>query len=143
MLNNSDREFIEQNIKELLEFIDSKMALQMPLETDSDFMTLMCELMGAIDWLFQSACMFSKLNGLNRNQAIITGHLIKIRKLYRGMRIHASKNQLELAIIFHRPIIETMVNMVYMVKNESNPETYDSFVITSYMGDRERFFFLQ
>ena len=27
--------------------------------------------------------------------------------------------------------------------NESNPETDDSFVITSYMGDRERFFFLQ
>ena len=143
MLNNSDRQFIERNIKELLELIDTKKDLQMPLETDSDFMILMSDLMGATDWLFQSACIFSKLNGLNRNQAIITGHLIKIRKLYRGMRIHACEDQLELAIVFHRPIIETMVNMVYMVKNESNPETYDSFVITSYMGDRERFFFLQ
>ena len=143
MLHNDDRQFIEQNIKKLLELIDSKKALQMPLETDSDFMTLMCELMGATDWLFQSACIFSKLNGLSRNQAIITGHLIRIRKLYRGMRIHASKDQLELAIVFHRPIIETIVYMVYMVKNECNPETYESFVITSYMGDRERFFFLQ
>ena len=143
MLHNDDRQFIEENIEELLKFVDSKTNLQMPLETDSDFMTLMCELMGAVDWLFQSACMFSKLNGLNRNQAIITGHLIKIRKLYRGMRIHASKDQLELAIVFHRPIIETIVSMIYLIMNESNPETYDSFVITSYMGDRERFFFLQ
>lgn len=79
MLNNEGRQFIEQNIKGLLEFIDSKKSLQMPLETDNDFMTLMCELMGAIDWLFQSACMFSKLNGLNKNQAIITGHLIRMK----------------------------------------------------------------
>ena len=143
MLNNEDRQFIEQNIKELLEFIDSKKSLQMPLETDNDFMTLMCELMGAIDWLFQSACMFSNVNGLNRDQAILTGHLIRIRKLYRGMRIHASKNQLELAIVFHRPIFETIAYMVYMIINESNPETYESFVVTSYIEDRELLFFLQ
>ena len=143
MLHDDDRQFIEQNIKELLELIDTKKDLQMPLETDSDFMILMSDLMGATDWLFQSACMFSKLNGLNRNQAIITGHLIRIRKLYRGMRIHTCEDQLELAIVFHRLIIETIVNMVYMIKNESNPETYESFIITSYMGDRERFFFLQ
>ena len=111
MLNNEDRQFIEENIKELLEFINSKKSLQMPLETDNDFMTLMCELMGAIDWLFQSACMFSNVNGLNRDQAILTGHLIRIRKLYRGMRIHASKNQLELAIVFHRLIFETIAYM--------------------------------
>ena len=97
MLHNNDRQFIEQNIKELLELIDSKMALQMPHETNSDFMTLMCELMGATDWLFQSACIFSKLNGLNRNQAIITGHLIRIRKLYRGMRIHCAEDRLEIS----------------------------------------------
>ena len=143
MLNNNDREFIEQNIKELLELIDSKMALQMPLETNNDFMSLMCELMGATDWLFQSACILSKLNGLNRNQAIITGHLIRIRKLYRGMRIHCAEDRLELAIIFHRPIIETVVYMIYMVMNKSNPKTYESFIVTSYMGDRELLFFLQ
>ena len=143
MLNNEDREFIEQNIKELLEFVDSKINLQMPLETNNDFMSLMCELMGATDWLFQSACIFSKLNGLNRNQAIITGHLIRIRKLYRGLRIHCSENQLELASIFHRLIFETIAYMIYMVKNESNPETYDSFVVTSYMEDRELLFFLK
>ena len=143
MLNNDDRQFIEQNIKEFLELIDSKMTSETPLETNNDFMTLMCELMGATDWLFQSACMFSNLNGLNRDQAIITGHLIRIRKLYRGMRIHASKNQLELAMVFHRPIIETIGYMVYMIKNESNPETYESFVVTSYMEVRELLFFLQ
>ena len=106
-------------------------------------MTLMCELMGATDWLFQSACMFSNLNGLNKNQAIITGHLIRIRKLYRGMRIHASKNQLELACVFHRLIFETIAYMVYMIMNEHNPKTYESFVVTSYIEDRELFFFLQ
>lgn len=143
MLNNEDRQFIEQNIKDLLEFIDSKKSLQMPLETDNDFMKLMCEFMGAIDWLFQSACMFNNLNGLNKNQAIITGHLIRIRKLYRGMRIHASKNQLELANVFHRLIFETAVYMIYMIKNESNPESYENFVVSSYMEDRELLFFLQ
>ena len=143
MLNNEDRQFIEQNIKGLLEFIDSKKSSPMPLETNHDFMALMCELMGAIDWLFQAACMFSKLKGLNKNQAIITGHLIRIRKLYRGMRIHASKDQLELAIVFHKPIIETVVYMIYLIINEANPESYESFVISSYMEDRERLFFLQ
>ena len=143
MLNNEDRQFIEQNIKDLFENIDSKKSSPMPLETDNDFMTLMCELMGGVDWLFQAACMFSKLNGLNKNQAIITGHLIRIRKLYRGMRIHASKDQLELAIVFHKPIIETVVYMIYLIINESNPESYESFVVSSYMDDRERLFFLQ
>ena len=143
MLHNDDRQFIEQNIKELLELIDTKKALQMPLETDNDFMVLMSDLMGAVDWLFQSVCMFSKVNGLNRNQAIITGHLINIRKLYRGVRIHICEDQLELAMIFHRPIIETICYMVYLIKNESNPDTYESFVITSHIVDRELFFFLQ
>ena len=33
--------------------------------------------------------------------------------------------------------------MVYMIINESNPETYESFVVTSYIEDRELLFFLQ
>lgn len=143
MLNNEDRQFIEQNIKDLFENIDSKKSSPMPLETDHDFMTLMCELMGGVDWLFQAACMFSNLNGLNKNQAIITGHLIRIQKLYRGMRIHASKDQVELAVVFHRLIFETAVYMFYLVQNEANPESYESFVVSSYMDDRELLFFLQ
>ena len=143
MLNNEDRKFIEENVEQLLELIDSNSNCETHLETNNDFMTLMCELMGATDWLFQSACMFSNLNGLNKNQAIITGHLIRIRKLYRGLRIHASENQLELVMVFHRPIFETIIYMIYMIMNESNLKTFESFVVTSHMEIRELFFHLK
>ena len=37
MLNNENRQFIEQNIKQLLELIDSKIASETPLETNKRF----------------------------------------------------------------------------------------------------------
>ena len=99
--------------------------------------------MAIVDTLLQNVFDFSKLNGLNRDQAIIASHLIRIRKLYRGLRMHCAENQIELALIFGRLLFETCANMEYMIKNELNPETYRSFVITSYVGDRELFFFLK
>ena len=57
MLNNEGRQSIEQNIKDFFDFIDSKKSSPMPLETDHDFMTLMCELMGG-NRLAISICLY-------------------------------------------------------------------------------------
>ena len=111
-------------------------------KNNNQFMQFLCDLMSQCLYMMKISCMLvpkieSSQNGMTRNKAIISGHMIRIYKLFEGILIHISNRQEELANIFYRSMFETYIRMLYLMNSKN--DTFKNFILTSYKSDKEVF----
>ncbi len=110
------------------------------LKTNSDFMNPIVEHMNHALYLLQLGVALAPTEstasrGHTRNKAIVTGHMVRLAKLYEGFLIHVSGRKLELAVIFVRLIFETAVKMRYLAQAKAS--SFQSYILTSYRPEKE------
>ena len=73
--------------------------------------------------------------GVARNGAIVLGHMVRLMKLYECFLSHATKDHLEICMIFFRLILETAIRLEYLLKAKRS--TFRNFVLISYRPEKE------
>lgn len=124
MANVLKPKIVYRNINEICHFIAD---LHKNLTYDTNLDGLVYIAKKSLD----QAVYLSNLNGLNRDQAIILGCLIKIKKLYTTFTSipQITKQDCD---IYQRAILESYLLMRYMIDHQSNPKTFESFISSSY-----------
>lgn len=109
--------------------------------TDNDaFMEYIVGLMNVSLKTLHLACAIApnteaSVRGYPTKHAIVLGHLVRIRKLFEGFLSHIADNELELAMIFARPMHETAVHMNYLMTAKAS--SIRSFKLASYKSEKE------
>jgi len=70
------------------------------------------------------------------HQGILTGHMVRIYKLYDTFVFLLSQNRMEVAIIFIRLIVDTIFNFFYLIKKK-NDKLFEKFVKSSLAYDKK------
>ena len=112
----------------------------MTLKTDTDFIGFFVELMNKARLLLMiSASLIpdeeTGKRGFKKHPAIVLGHMIRLYKLFDAFTLHISRKELEIALIFSRPIYETEVKIHYLIGAKAS--SFKSYIITSYRAEKE------
>ena len=82
--------------------------------------------------------------GLGRNGAICTGLLVRISKLMMSVvKLSSDREHGETVMILNRCIIESIVNLRYLLLKKNDGKVFDQFVATSLRPEAELFDFIQ
>ncbi len=128
---------------EALEKVLTDLIAQAPRDeelTDNDaFMGYAVDLMNVAMKALHYACAIApstevSVRGYLPNPAIVLGHLVRLRKLFEGFLGHIANNQLELALVFARPMHETVARMEYLMKAKAS--SFRSFKLASYRPEQ-------
>ena len=129
-----------QNLKNMEKWIASNLRRPAEFETHYDFMRLAVEVMNRCLYLLKLG-VYSTPDAETANlgyaqpKAIIVGHMVRLTKLYEGALIHISEHQVELARVFFYLILETAVNMKYLIA--AKEQTSRNFIVASYRPELE------
>lgn len=102
-------------------------------QSEDDFMSLAVELLKEVNQITRIlACMYSHDEQLNpknlaRNEAILSGLLIRLMKLQIGILDNVCQKRSEIVAILYRCLSETVVNIIYLIKSNSE-FLYDEYV---------------
>lgn len=102
-------------------------------KSEDDFMSLSIELLKEITQITAIiACMYSHDEQLNpkflsRNEAVISGLFIRLMKLQIGILDNVCQKRSEIVAILYRCLSETIVNIIYLLKSNSD-SLYDEYV---------------
>jgi hypothetical protein len=102
-------------------------------QSEDDFMSLAVELFKEVIQITAIlGCMYShdeqlKSKNLTRNEAILSGLLIRLMKLQIGILDNVCQRRSEIVAILYRCLSETVVNIIYLIKSNSN-SLYDEYV---------------
>jgi len=113
-------------------------------QSEDDFMSLAVELLKEVAQITAIlACTYShdgQLNpkNLNRNEAILSGLLIRLMKLQIGILDNVCQRRSEIVAILYRCLSETVVNLIYLIKSNSNV-LYDEYVDYSLREEKKMF----
>ena len=129
-----------QNLKNMEKWIDSNLQRSANFETHYDFMSFAVEVMNRCLYLLKLGVYSvqdadTANTGYTQPKAIIVGHMVRLTKLYEGALIHISGCQVELARIFFRLILETAINMEYLIRAKG--QTFRNFILSSYRPELE------
>jgi hypothetical protein len=110
------------------------------LSSDNDYMIYVMELMNFAHYLIKVSASIAPNQviadrGYSKHKAIVTGHVVRLSKLYHGFAYHVSKSEVELAYIMTRLIFECITKMEYLFTAEKS--SFRSFVFTSYRSQKE------
>lgn len=134
-----------QKILENLEIIDN-WAKNSPapetLKNNDEFMEVIVKIMNYTLYLLKVSVALasdskSAHNGVSKNTAIVVGHLVRVTKLYEGLLVHITRNELELAAIFFRLMYESALRMNYLMRSKTKSKTFHSFVLVSYRPEKD------
>jgi len=109
--------------------------------TDNDaFMEYSVSLMNVSLSVLHLACAiapdaFTSVHGYAPKHAIVLGHMVRVRKLFQGFLSHIANRELDLAMMFARPLHETAVRMEYLMT--ARPQSIRSFKLASYKPEKE------
>jgi hypothetical protein len=102
-------------------------------ESEDDFMSLAVELFKEVIQITAIlGCTYSHDKQLNpkmltRDQAILSGLLIRLMKLQIGILDNVCQRRAEIEAILFRCLSETVVNIIYLIKSNSN-SLYEEYV---------------
>lgn len=108
--------------------------------TENEALRFFMEVMGRALYLLRAGVALAPTDekaerGYVKRQAIIAGHMVRITKLYDGFYQHAAKQQLELAGVMMRLIVETDIRLLYFMQVKKT-SAFRSYVLTSYRSDK-------
>lgn len=109
--------------------------------TDNEaFMVYIVDLMNVGLKCLHLACAIApsteaSVRGYPPKQAIVLGHMVRIRKLFQGFLSHVASREVELAMIFARPMHETAVRMDYLMAAKAS--SFRNFKLVSYKSEKE------
>lgn len=86
-------------------------------------------------YLIDISCIMPRKDGLTRDEAILCAHVVRISKLFLVVIEQSSKDRQEILNIFSRIIYESIINLMFLLKNDSH-EIFDSFVKYSLQEDK-------
>lgn len=112
------------------------------LTSNDEFMKLIVELMNFSLYLLRVGASLAPSDraaesGYSKRAAIIVAHMVRTAKLYEGALVFVADGKGELAAIFIRLAMETVVRMEYMIQSKAKSSTSRSFVVTSYRPEKE------
>lgn len=86
-------------------------------------------------YLSEISCIMPREEGFTRDEAILSAHLVRVSKLFLVVIEQSSKNRQEILNIFARLIYESLINLMFLLKNDSK-EIFDSYVKYSLQEDK-------
>lgn len=133
---------IVQNLRSIEKWVDFNSPPPTDFKTNTEFMKFSVEIMNRCLYLLKTGTasapdIETAKKGYSKHKAIIVGHMVRITKLYEGVLIHICNQQLELAHILSRLIIETTIMMEYLIASKSKRESCRSFILASYKPEKE------
>ena len=106
---------------------------------EDDFNGLAVDLLIEVG-LLRMRCGFESLPGdtksWSRDQAIVAGNVVRLYKLISALLDQTCQRRWETSFIFARLCFETIVNIVYLVRNNSS-EVFDSYVRYSMRHEKQ------
>ena len=112
-------------------------------KTESEFMDLSVELFKEIGLIILTLANIikrddnNKLIKWNKNEAIIVGNLIRINKLQNSFLDNICQKRREITVILSRCLAETIINLLYILKNIKNSKVYTEFIEYSMREEKE------
>ncbi len=101
--------------------------------TEGQFISLSVELLkevGQITAILSCVYRIDEKNNIRkwtRNEAVLGGLMVRISKLQIGIIDQICQNRMEIAIILFRCLIESLINLQYLLKGDSE-EIYDEYI---------------
>ena len=132
---------ILQNLKNIKAWVDFN-SPPPDFATNTEFMKFAVEIMNRCLYLHKTGVTSAPdaktaNRGYTKHRAIIVGHMVRITKLYEGVLIHICNRQLELALVFFRPIFETAIRIEYLINSKPKRKSGRSFILASYRPEKE------
>ena len=109
-------------------------------DNEHEYMKVCIDLMGSLlDTLHAVTALTIRSKrygrGLNRNDAILAGLMVRATKLFAGILDMARQKKMELAHIFWRCLVETSVNLAYLLNKDAS--YFKTFVDASFRREIE------
>ena len=132
---------ILQNLKNIKAWVDFN-SPPPDFATNTEFMKFVVEIMNRSLYLLKAGVASTPdaktaQKGYTKHRAIIVGHMVRLTKLYEGALIHICGPQLELALVFFRPIFETAIRIEYLINSKPKKKSGRSFILASYRPEKE------
>ena len=132
---------LEENLAEIRAWVDQTRDYS-SIDSNDDFMKVAVEMMNYCLYLLRLGASLVPNervaeNGYTKHRAIVVAHVIRTAKLFDGALALMADRKAELAGIFLRLALETVVRMLYIIRSKTKSKTIRSFIVTSYRPERE------